>query len=284
MLSPLGKSIQTPSVPSVQYSGRDALIRKIENRFRFLAADAGSTLRGTWPSYRQILLAIHSHLNVPCPSDLSTHDLEAEIFLFLLNEHADAVDAAAPATATAADHATHGDGMGSSSASSSGASRNPNIIQRALAPLKLGAKEVFPTLTRLGATVMVTNMQVNVARQLGSVLIRRTVQYEAASQIAAATAGSLANKAAVRMAQRGLTQAAVRYGAARSLLSVMGPLLWAVTAVDLAKMSIGCDYARIIKAIFALAQIRLLRTDGWATKSMIDAEDDSGGSGTDLSN
>jgi hypothetical protein len=276
LLSPLGKSIQTPSVPSVQYSGREALVRKIEHRFRFLAADAGSTLRGTWPSYRQTLLAIHSHLNVPCPSDLATHDLEAEIFLFLLNEHADAVDAAAPASVTAAEHATQGDGMGTSSSSTSSTSgRSPNILQKALAPLKLGAKEVFPALTRLGATVMVTNMQTNVARQLGSVLIRRTVQYEAAAQVAAATAGSFANRAAVRMAQRGLTQAAVRYGAARSLLSVMGPLLWAVTAIDLAKMSIGCDYARIIKAIFALAQIRLLRTDGWATKSQC---------GDDLSN
>lgn len=266
-MSPLGKSIQTPSVPSVQYSGREALIRKIEHRFRFLAADAGSTLRGTWPSYRQTLLAIHSHLNVPCPSDLATHDLEAEIFLFLLNEHADVVDAAAPTTATAAEHATQGDGMGSSSNSSSSSTSSPNILQRALAPLKLGAKEVFPTLTRLGATLVVTNMQMNVAKQLGSVLIRRTVQYETAAQVAAATAGSLANKAAMRMAQRGLTQAAARYGAARSLLSVMGPLLWAVTAVDVAKMSIGCDYARLVKAIFALAQIRLLRTDGWATKS-----------------
>lgn len=117
---------------------------------------------------------------------------------------------------------------------------------------------------------MVTNMQMNAARQLGSVLLRRTVQYEAAAQVAAATAGSLTNRAAMKMAQRGLTQAAARYGAARSLLSVMGPLLWAATAVDLAKMSIGCDYARIIKFIFALAQIRLLRTDGWATKSQYD--------------
>jgi len=270
-LSPVGKSIQTPSVPSVQYSGRESLIRKIEHRFRFLAADAGSTLRGTWPSYRQTLLAIHSHLGVPCPSELATHDLEAELFLFLLNEHSDVVDAAAPATATAAEHATQGDGMGTSTSStSSGSTHSPNILQRALAPLKLGAKEVFPTLTKLGATVIVTNMQKNAAKQLGSVLIRRTVQYEAAAQIAASTAGSLTNKTAVRMAQRGLTQAATRYGAARSLLSVIGPLLWAVTAVDLAKMSIGCDYARLVKAIFALAQIRLLRTDGWATKSQCD--------------
>jgi hypothetical protein len=208
-------------------------------------------------------------LNVPCPSDLATHDLEAEIFLFLLNEHADAVDAAAPASATAAEHATQGDGMGSSSRSTSGSSRSPNIFQRVLAPLKLGAKEVVPTLSRTLTTVAVTNLQMNAARQLGSVLLRRTIQYEAAAQVAAATAGSLANKAAVRIAQRGLTQAAARYGAARSLLSVMGPLLWAVTAVDLAKMSIGCDYARLVKAIFAIAQIRLLRTDGWATKSQL---------------
>lgn len=271
-MSPLGKSLQTATPPAVHYSGRDALIRRIERRFRFLAADPEATLRGQWPSYRDTLLSIHSRLGVPCSTGLATHDLEAEIFLFLLKEHADAVNAASPTSATAAEHADHGDGMASPrDSSSSSSSARPNVFQRALAPLKLGAKEVLPALTRLGATLALTNAQVNLARQLGTAFMRSSVQYEAAAQVAAA-AGNVASKSAMRAAQKGLTAAASRYGAARSLLSVLGPIMWAATAIDLARMSIGCDYARIVKAVFALAQIRLLRTDGWATKSQYEME------------
>ena len=272
LLSPLGKSLQTATPPAVHYSGRDALIRRIERRFRFLAADPEATLRGQWPSYRDTLISIHSRIGVPCSTALATHDLEAEIFLFLLKEHADAVDAASPASAEAAENVAFGDGMASPRENNSNSSSSrPNIFQKALAPLRLGAKEVLPALTRLGATLALTNAQVNLARQLGSALIQRSVQYEAAAQVAT-VAGNVASKSAMRAAQKGLTAAASRYGAARSLLTVLGPIMWAVTAIDLAKMSIGCDYARVVKAVFALAQIRLLRTDGWATKSQYEME------------
>lgn len=66
-------------------------------------------------------------------------------------------------------------------------------------------------------------------------------------------------------AQSGFTAAASRYAAARSLLSFVGPLLWASTAIDLLMVSIGTDYARVVQAVFTLAQIRLLRTGGWAS-------------------
>jgi uncharacterized protein YaaW (UPF0174 family) len=37
--------------------------------------------------------------------------------------------------------------------------------------------------------------------------------------------------------------------------------MWASTIADLAAMSIGTDYARVVRAVFTLAQIRLLRGD-----------------------
>lgn len=43
----------------------------------------------------------------------------------------------------------------------------------------------------------------------------------------------------------------------------MGPLVWASTALDLLLVSIGTDWVRVAKAVFALAQIRLLHTGGW---------------------
>lgn len=67
---------------------REDFIASLESRFLFLAADARSTLRGWRPSYRNVLLAVRKNLNIPCSSKLSTEDLEAEIFLHLLQEYA----------------------------------------------------------------------------------------------------------------------------------------------------------------------------------------------------
>ena len=47
------------------------------------------------------------------------------------------------------------------------------------------------------------------------------------------------------------------------MLGLLGPLVWASTAFDLLKVSIGTDWSRVVKAVFALAQIRLLRTHGF---------------------
>jgi len=270
-LSPLGKSLQTAEPALLHYQGRDVLAGHIERRFRFLAADAPSTLRGRWPSYRETLLSIREKLDVPCPSRLSTNDLESEIFLFLLLEHSDAVGAQSihdsPSIASAAavaKHAEDGDGMAQAPA----VRQTPNLVQRIFAPLRLGAEEVLPPLTKLGATVALTNLQASVARRLGTVLTSRSVQYEitlrmAMSSGARGVAAGAQGRMAMQAAHKGLTAAATRYAAVRSLLGFIGPVMWASTLLDLAKMSIGTDYARVVKAVFMLAQIRLLRMRGW---------------------
>ena len=272
ILSPLLKTfIATDgSTTTTTTSGRKQyLIESIDRRFRFLAADAEETLRGKWPSYRQALLVIHSRLAVPCPPTLSTQDLESEIFLHVLHEHADALensvrdeDGGEGGVKSAVDD---GDGMspqgrgGRSSRSGGG-----NFVQRILAPLKLGAKEVVPALTRVTATLAVTNIHLKLARELGRALVQRRVQYETAAHATRTAATSAANAAALRAAGKGLTAATAGYGLAKRLLAVIGPIMWTATAVDLAKMAIGCDYARIVRCVFLLAQIRLLRTGGWA--------------------
>ncbi|PSS08382.1 DNA ligase [Actinidia chinensis var. chinensis] len=90
--SPLLKSITKPV--DVDYfmieedpKERDDFIAILESRFLFLAADARFTLRGWRPSYRNVLLGVREKLKVPCSSKLSTEDLEAEIFLHLLQEY-----------------------------------------------------------------------------------------------------------------------------------------------------------------------------------------------------
>lgn len=39
-------------------------------------------------------------------------------------------------------------------------------------------------------------------------------------------------------------------------LSLLGPIMWGWLAVDLAYKAIGTDYARVIRAVFILAQVR----------------------------
>ena len=67
----------------------------------------------------------------------------------------------------------------------------------------------------------------------------------------------------VQAASNGVTRAAARYGAVRGALGMLGPLMWACLGADLALKALGTDYGRLVRAIFALCQIRLLRTQGF---------------------
>ncbi len=57
-------------------------------------------------------------------------------------------------------------------------------------------------------------------------------------------------------AQHSLAHATARYAAARGALSLLGPLMWGWLAADLALKAIGTDYARVVRAVFILAQVR----------------------------
>lgn len=70
---------------------------------------------------------------------------------------------------------------------------------------------------------------------------------------------------APQASQRGLTAAAARYGAAQGVLSVLGPMMWAFFAGELALKSIGTDYGRVVRAIVTLSQVRMVRTHGWSS-------------------
>ena len=62
-----------------------------------------------------------------------------------------------------------------------------------------------------------------------------------------------------------MTRAVARYSSVNGTLGLLGPLLWAWLATDVMLKSIGTDYARIIKTVFSLAQIRLVKTYGFRT-------------------
>ncbi|MCO5555647.1 hypothetical protein L7F22_009192 [Adiantum nelumboides] len=91
LLSPLLKSVTRGDGSRRNFDQdieeREALVDRLESRFLYLGADAKETLRGWRPTYRDILLGVRAKLNVHCSPKLSTEDLEAEIFLHLLQQN-----------------------------------------------------------------------------------------------------------------------------------------------------------------------------------------------------
>ena len=55
-------------------------------------------------------------------------------------------------------------------------------------------------------------------------------------------------------AQRGLTAATARYGVLQGAMAFLGPVMWGSLALDLALKAIGTDYARVVRAVYILAQ------------------------------
>lgn len=96
LLSPLIKSVLTAREPAaLKHRGRAAVMHRIEQRMRFLGvslrplyaeltavlmstagidtqADSASTLRGHYPSYREMLLKLCHKLDIKCPRTLIT--------------------------------------------------------------------------------------------------------------------------------------------------------------------------------------------------------------------
>ncbi|KAF3438322.1 hypothetical protein FNV43_RR21084 [Rhamnella rubrinervis] len=58
----------------------------------------------------------------------------------------------------------------------------------------------------------------------------------------------------------GFAGAASRYLGVRSMMALLGPVLWGTLLADVVIQMLGTDYARILRAIYAFAQIRIIRT------------------------
>ena len=78
--------LQQPEVLALRAGDRSRWLDELEQRFRFLAADGLTVLQRKTDrlSYRMILIQVCRYLKLPYSSALSTMDLEAEIFLVLV--------------------------------------------------------------------------------------------------------------------------------------------------------------------------------------------------------
>lgn len=242
--------VKTPHPIDVQSQDREAWLDTIEQRFRFLAADGMTVLqrRTEQVSYRQVLIQVCRYLRLPYQNSMSTTELEAEVFLSLLNRAWKQLPAAEQGALTLR-------------------------VQRSLAqsslaqqlPLELRQNPMSIVLKGGGALAISSVIQPlllqHVARQFALHFASYQVAREALIQGGAVAANQFQNYVVLHMARRGMAVSAARYGAARTVFAFLGPALWTLFFADLGWRVIATNYGRVIPTIFALAQIRLTRTE-----------------------
>lgn len=244
--------VQTPEPIEIQSQNREAWLDSLENRFRFLAADGVTVLRGktNQVTYRQALIQVCKYLKIPYSQDLTTIDLEAEVFLHLLGQ----VWKRLPEKEK---------------------QKLATQVQRQL--VKSEAQEPLPLLLQPdpfgllfkgGSALAVTSVVKplvlqQIARQFAIHFATYQVAKDALIQGSQAATTQFQSYVTLQMARQGMTVSAARYGAVRSLFAFVGPVMWAWFFADLGWRSIATNYGRIIPTIFAIAQIRLTRAECW---------------------
>ena len=236
----------------VQSRDRDAWLDAIEQRFRFLAADGMTVLRGRTHefTYRQALIQVCHYLKIPYSKRLTTTDLEAEIFLNLLGRAWKRLPASEKKSLAAR-------------------------VQRSLAqtnfsePLPVHLQHNPMSLLLKGGSALAVSSIIKplllqqMARQFAIHFAKYQVAKEVIVRGGAAAAAQFQNYLVLQTARRGLALNAARYGVTRSVFAMLGPVLWGYFFADLGWRAIATNYGRIIPTIFALAQIRLTRAECW---------------------
>jgi uncharacterized protein YaaW (UPF0174 family) len=239
--------LRAPDAIAVQSQDWESWLDSVEDRFRYLAADGVTVLKGQTEkvSYRQILVRVCHFLKVPYSQKMPTTEIEAEIYLHLVNK---AWKRLPPSE-----------------------QKSLSIqIQKALAdshtpqPLPVHLQHNPLDIVLKGSSVIAINsiLKPILLKHIAGQFALHFVRYQGA-KTAVVQGGAIVNQIALQTAKQGMTRAAARYGAVRTVLSLVGPALWGWFIADLGWKAIATDYGRIIPTIFALAQIRLTRDDCW---------------------
>lgn len=239
-----------PDPHTVQSQTRESCLDSIESRFRFLAADGLTVLRGKTDqlSYRQILVQVCRFLKLPATDELSTPDLEAEIFLHLL-------------------HRTWQNMPGQQRQLITQRVQNSlsvaNVTEQL--PLTLQKDPVGLVLKGGGAIAISTLLRSAVLQHISRQFMYHFATYQAAQQVVrqgtTALATQVQGQVLLNTAREGMALTAARYGVVRGVFSFLGPALWTWFFADLGWRAISVNYARVIPTVFALAQIRLTRSE-----------------------
>lgn len=244
--------LQTPLPVEVQSLDRPLWESSLEERFRYLAADGLTVLRGKAKqfSYRDTLIRVCQFLKVPYAQQMTTLDLETDIFLHLVNQAWQKLPPAEQNNLTR--------------------KIQQSLINSPLPeplPLQIQHNPVNVILKGGGAIAVSSVLR---PLLLGRILQQVTVhiaQYQVAKSLLVKgglnAASQLQNQLALQTAKQGVLMGTARYGAVRTIFSVLGPALWGLFLADLGWRAIATNYGRIIPVIFTLAQIRLTRETCW---------------------
>jgi uncharacterized protein YaaW (UPF0174 family) len=231
---------------TVQSGSRQRWLDHIEQRFRFLAADCFTVLNGQSEqvTYRHTLVQVCRHLKLTYSDTWSTEDLEAEVFLHLLD-------------------------LSWNRLSSQDRDRIHQQLRQALTespyyqhlplPLQINPLGILAR----GSTAIAVSSVVrpwllqHIARQIALNAARYEVARQTLSRGGSAVVAQVHQRFALSAASRGVAVNAARYGAARTVLAFLGPALWTWFVADLGWRTIATNYGRVIPAVFTLAQIRL---------------------------
>lgn len=244
----------TPQPADVNKYERWQQIALLEERFRYLAADGLTVLkkRTHQVSYRQALLQVCRYLKICQYEGLSTAELEAEVFLVLLEKTWQQLPKKEQQLVEGR--------LRSAIISTPEFEQLPNALRQR--PLALLAK---------GGSALALNAVIRpwLLRQIAQEFALHMARYQVAKQALVkgglSVAAQVQSRAAAQVATRGMAMTTARYGAMRSLLSCLGPALWTWFLADLGWRAVATNYSRVIPVVFAIAQIRLTRTEAiWA--------------------
>ena len=244
---------QTPEPIDVQSQDWQTWIDSLEKRFRYLAADGMTVLKGRTQeiSYRDIVIQVCRYLKIPYSQQMSTTDIEAEIFLHLVDKALKRLPRREKKSLTA---------KIKQSLSQSNLPE-PLPVQLQHNPLNIFLKDSsIVAISSLLKRWLLKHIARQFAMHFASYQAAKTVVVQ--GSVAAAT--SIQNKLVLQTAKRGMTSALTRYGTVRTVFSLLGPMMWGYFVADLGWKAISTNYSRIIPTIFTLAQIRLTRGEYWA--------------------
>ncbi len=242
--------VQTLSPEAVRNLPYGEQCRAIESRLYFLAADGLTVLRGQTRRlrYHHLLLQACQFLRISCQPHYSVTELEAELFLHVLQQSWKQLPAAERSLLAEQIHSSLRQNSQGFSASTPG-------LQRDTLRLALEGGSALA----LSAVIRPLVLE-QIARQIMLHTAKRQVAREALKQGGSAAA-RMQGYVAAQMAGRGVAVNLARYSAARSLLAFLGPALWAWFFADLGWRAIATNHSRTIPALFLLAQIRLTRAE-----------------------
>ncbi|MDJ0631777.1 MAG: hypothetical protein QNJ34_01175 [Xenococcaceae cyanobacterium MO_188.B29] len=244
---------QTPEPIDVQSQDWQTWLDSLEKRFRYLAADGMTVLKGRTQevSYRDIVIQVCRYLKIPYSQQMSTTDIEAEIFLHLVDKAFKRLPRREKRSLTA---------KIKQSLSQSNLPE-PLPVQLQHNPLNIFLKDSsIVAISSLLKRWLLKHIARQFAMHFASYQAAKTVVVQ--GSVAAAT--SIQNKLVLQTAKRGMTSALARYGTVRTVFSLLGPMMWGYFVADLGWKAISTNYSRIIPTIFTLAQIRLTRGEYWA--------------------